>query len=272
MAKILKNPISYQGSKSKELHHIDNNKPTEFKKFIDVFGGGGVVSLYFLQKYPELEEIVYNDMDKTMVDLFTILKDEAQTDELVKWVGSQNYDESEWRDRAKKYNNSNKDDIRERLYIKRLAFRGLEGSTMSNKKKNKKGELVLDIRKNYTEFYKYPPILNTDKFKITMMDALEVIELYKDDEDAFLYLDPPYITANTDTYIKFNIEDVKKLLDIVKDKSYKCKIMLHIEFLGYTYHALKDHIKTYYPKRYDLSGKAKGKELYQKYIMIAGNY
>jgi site-specific DNA-adenine methylase len=272
MAKFLKNPICYQGSKSKELHHIDNNKPTEFKKFIDVFGGGGVVALYFLQKYPELDEIVYNDMDKTMVDLFTILKDSTKTDELVEWVGSQNYDESEWIDRAKKYKNSNKDDIRERLYIKRLAFRGLESSTMPLKRKNKNGELVLRPLKNYPEFYKYPPILNTDKFKITMMDALEVIELYKDDENALLYLDPPYISSNTTSYIKFDGDDVKKLLDIVKDKSYKCKIMLHIEFLGYTYHALKEHIIFYYPKRYGLSSKAKGKDIYQKYIMIAGNY
>ena len=272
MAKFLKNPISYQGSKSKELHHIDNNKPTEFKKFIDVFGGGGVVALYFLQKYPELDEIVYNDMDKTMVDLFKILKDEAQTDELLKWLGSQNYDENEWVDRAKKYKDSNKDDIRERLYIKRLAFRNLENSAMPQKDTNKNGDLVLRLRKNYTEFYKYPPILNTDKFKTTMMDALEVIELYKNDEDAFLYLDPPYISTSTDTYIKFDGEDIKKLLDIVKDKSYKCKIMLHIEFLGYTYHALKEHIIFYYPKWYDLSSKAKGKDIYQKYIMIAGNY
>jgi hypothetical protein len=63
-------------------------------------------------------------------------------------------------------------------------------------------------------------------------------------------------------------------MDILKDPSYVCKIMLHIEFLGYTYDSLKDYMVHYYPKSYNLrtgSGIDK-KRFYQKYIMIACNY
>lgn len=269
--KLLKNPIAYQGSKAAELHHIDKYKPEQFTKFVDIFGGGGVVALYFLQKYPQLEEVIYNDIDKSMCNLFTILKDEAKTAELLKWLNEQNYTEEEWMIRAEKYRKSAKDNIAERLYIKRLAFRGMENAVIVSKR-NVGGELKLCVRKDYNDFTKYPPILSDDKFKVSCETALKVIDAYKDDENAFLYLDPPYITTNNETYAECDGKTIHKLLDIIKDETIKCKIMIHIEFLGYTYDKLKEHMKVYYPKRYELSGMTSGKELYQKYIMIATNY
>jgi site-specific DNA-adenine methylase len=271
MSKFLKPPISYQGGKSRELKYIDEYKPDHFTKFIDVFGGGGAVFLHFLQKYPDLVEVVYNDIDTEMVELFTILKSEERTNELCEWLKSQKYEESEWRSRVEPCL-KNRNDIREMLYIKGMSYRCMIGSKVMNMRTNKDGVLVPEVRANYSHFNKYPSILSTDKFKITQMNGLDVIEQYKDDPDAFLYLDPPYVSCDTSTYKAFSRNDIFKLLDILKYPSYKCKIMLHIEFLGYTYHELKDQMLIYYPKRYDLSSKKNGEHIYQKYIMIATNY
>jgi len=269
-------PIDYQGSKRNELEKIKNHLPdlNQIQTCVDVFGGGGSVSLMLLHAVQDCESIViYNDIDKEMCDLFTILKSEESVDDLLEWLDNQTYTEEEFRQRAKIYSKNRKNgevDIYELLYLKRIAFRGLPSTLTPNKSKNESGELELRLRKNYKTFEKYPSHLIN--LNITNMDALQLIESYKDDPEAFLYLDPPYVSTNNSSYNidKNSLFDmIQKLMDIMVDGSYQCKIMLHIEFIGYTFDKLKDVMREYYPKRYNLRMQ---KNLYQKYIMIATNY
>ncbi len=268
MAKLLQAPISYQGSKRNELDKIDEFKPKQFNKFIDIFGGGGSVGLYFLQKYPELKEIVYNDISKIMVQLFNVLKNLDKTNDLLKDLDERDYNDKQFFKINKNFKHQSSS-INDYLFLQRMAFRGIVGNGSINKHKNKDtGELEISLRKNYYDFYKYPPVLSNDKFKIYNLDCIELIDKYKDDDMAFIYLDPPYISCDNRSYCKYDLNDVMKLFDIIKDKSYKCKIMIHIELIGYTYDHLKNHMKNYYIKNYNL----RSVKNYPKYIMIATNY
>ncbi len=52
-----------------------------------------------------------------------------------------------------------------------------------------------------------------------------------------------------------------------------CKVMLHIDFTGYTYHEFKDMIKYVYPFHYESSTKKKDvRGVYEKYHMIICNF
>ena len=44
------NIVSYQGSKRKELERIKQHEPKKFRIFVDVFGGGANVTLYYLKR------------------------------------------------------------------------------------------------------------------------------------------------------------------------------------------------------------------------------
>ncbi len=270
--KPLPAPISYRGSKARDIPQITQYLPAEFDKtcdkFIDVFGGGGSVFLHYLQQQPDLPT-VYNDIDPTLCDLFNILKSKERTAELNEWLAVQNYDLDEWKRRSEAYR-ANPADIRERLYLKALAFRGDESSKCPNMRKVD-GELILDKRATI-KFPDYSPILARDNFTVTQMPALDVIAKYADDEHAFLYLDPPYLATDIATYTQTNAKDIHKLFDIMHDPAIKCKLMLHIEFIGYTFAGLHKVMKHYYPRRYSMSSTKVGAELYSPYIMIATNY
>jgi len=267
--KILYSPISFFGSKRKELHHIEKYQPEKFNKIIDVFGGGANVSLYYHQKGYMTH---YNDIAKYLTDLMTIIQCEEETNKLITKIDLLNigYDDKKiilTRDEFIKTS-------RVELYILLLrhSMRGMIYSGLLQKSKNKEtGEYISETRGNYYKLKDYPPLFKTNKMKITNVNYLEVINNYKDDENAFIYCDPPYISTVCSFYgeHKFTLDDILTLNKIINDESYKCHIMIHIEFLGYTYDLFKKNIKYYYPKKYAINA---NKILYSKYIMIVTNY
>ena len=61
----LKNPFNYIGGKYKLLPQILPLFPKKIDKFVDLFGGGGEVSLNVNAK-----QVVYNDKCKPLVNIF----------------------------------------------------------------------------------------------------------------------------------------------------------------------------------------------------------
>lgn len=69
--------IPYMGSKQKLVDKIVPfilNRHQDVDSFYDLFGGGGSVSLYVIQKYPHLD-VVYNERSKAISGLMQHLKD-----------------------------------------------------------------------------------------------------------------------------------------------------------------------------------------------------
>ena len=83
--KSLKSPIIFTGSKAREIQNIDKAKPKSFNKVVDVFGGGGSVSLHFLQSMKDIE-VHYNDKNQDLFQLFSSLKDEKKVEQIFKEI------------------------------------------------------------------------------------------------------------------------------------------------------------------------------------------
>ena len=56
------------------------------------------------------------------------------------------------------------------------------------------------------------------------------------------------------------------------DPKTKCKIMLHVNFEGFTFDVLQKYIKCYYESNYNASIRANGKKYHKRYQLIACNY
>ena len=99
-------------------------------------------------------------------------------------------------------------------------------------------------------------ILNSARF--TNIDYIDVMEEYKDNENAFIFLDPPYLFSDNSSYNPQRLDtDMTDI--IIKIKHYmdtsKCKIMLVINKLAILEWIFKDYIKGDYDKTYILSRK-----------------
>ena len=102
------------------------------------------------------------------------------------------------------------------------------------------------------------------KAKITNNDFIEVMEEYKENENAFLYLDPTYMDSFNGGYNCYHTKNYNNDLTI-KDNTYmyiylleflkvcKCKILFSINSNSLTRYLYKDYIKENYKHVYQSS-------------------
>ena len=102
-------------------------------------------------------------------------------------------------------------------------------------------------------------------------DDWEVImEKYKDNKNAFIYLDPPYLESYNAGYNKYEksietdgtiIDNTKIYIDILNYlKNSKCKILFSINKNAITEHIYKDYINHTYNKNYSNTIKSTDKK------------
>jgi len=260
--------VSYLGGKRREIHHIIKYQPKEFNKLIDTFGGGNAVGLWYSQEYPKLE-IHYNDINKEITELYKMLKDGGEITKVL-----EEFSKIDLNDEELYYKVSNGEiEMNENvkyIYLKSISRMGDIHRRLFNKRKNKDGTYTNESRnlKSYAKFYKYRDVMKN--MTITCKDYKEILDQYKDDENAFLYLVPPYISKKT---CEYNVEFKADNLVYIKEfmKTCKCKVMLNVDFLGYTYDLFKDNIKHYYQVKY-ASSTARAVNIYQKYHCLVCNY
>jgi site-specific DNA-adenine methylase len=259
---FVRSPISYQGSKKKEISYIKEHQPAYFNKLIDVFGGGGNVFLQYIKDYP----CHYNDVNKYMVELFTILKDEAKTNDLINDMRKYGTTFEEWTDI--KNNKVQINELTKYIYMCKLGMRG--NMNLNTPKRQKQNGVYIMTGKNDIGHFKMYPELLRDKLTVTGLDFRRIFEMYKDDENAFLYCDPPYISCKTNEYgTEFTKQDFDYIIRVMRHNYYKCKIMLNVDYCGYTRENFKDLYKSFYPISYNSAYKS---GLYNKYHIILTNY
>lgn len=114
----------------------------------------------------------------------------------------------------------------------------------------------------------YSESFGENKYEITNKDYKEVIEKYRYDPDAFIYLDPPYVSrGSSNAYVSVDENYTDHIEEIMKDPKTKASIMVHLDFTGDNYHKFKDFIKSYYPFKFNIR-----KHKARHYQMIACNY
>ena len=275
---MLSNPISYQGSKRRETHIIEEYQPKRFNKVVDVFGGGGSVSLFYIQNYNNCQ-VHYNDISPDLTLLFEILKDKKQAEKLANHMNNLEPSHKEYEKRRDELIKAFKDgspSLINFLYCTSYGFRGNINTCLLNYK-DKSNTCT---KKDFSKFIEYPDVIKD--LHVTKLDALDVIEQYKNDEYAFLYLDPPYLQKGTNNngYRSTSVDLLNTIFSIIKNKDYKCRIMLHIDFSGWIYAEMKDYIKYYYPPTYNMrstkslknSNTGNGKSYHKRYSALICNY
>ena len=245
-------PLGCMGNKSRELKlllPIIEQHITEDTIFIEPFCGSCVVSFNVYKKHNI--KIHINDIDKFRIQFYNNMKDEKEReefyklqDECLKPNGDKYYYEILGEKRCNMNTEYNAYIISKTIYSFRM---GLYPTT---KKVNKK-----IIGENWINYFNNATITNED-YKI-------ILDKYKDNENAFLYLDPPYMdsfNAGYNTYsgksydedmtIIDNTEMYINLLDILKCK---CKVLFSINECALTRYLYKDYIKNSYNHIYQSS-------------------
>lgn len=262
--------FSHQGGKRKELKHIHEFEPRKFKTMVDVFGGGGSVFLSYTKR-PKIK-CVYNDINKVYHDTFKAVADGVES---AKKLHSdiQQFDIKTEED-LHKVQEAYKRNPSPVLYhvILRHVMRGIPTCKHLNLVKNKKTGKNEQKLNKLPNFMEYCPIFEGKKHEITNEDYKKVLEKYKNDPDAFLYMDPPYVTRRVSNfYDNVDLDYIGHIHEFMK--TCKCKVMLHIDFTGSNYLLFKDQMKTMYALVYGMNQVRKGYTQKDKsHHMIVTNY
>ena len=233
------NIIRRIGSKQNDIKHFKDLLPLEVATVVEPFGGSFAVSKFF---YKDIYKYKFhiNDFDPA---LFYIYKHfEEYLNEILKLE---------------------------------LIFKNLEGDYIGKQLK----ELIIKsnidpymidyiihnyfvrgnlfkatMNKNYDENERN--ILNNALF--TNDDYMDIFDKYKEDDKAFIFLDPPYLFSDNSGYFPQNEDkDMTHILIDILDllKNGKCRVMLIINKLDIMKYLYNDFIKGEYTRTYQLSNK-----------------
>lgn len=254
--------MSYNGNKRKEVEKIYDeikNKIINVKYIVEPFCGSCALSYYISLKHPDKYTYILNDNNKFLIELLELCKDEEKIQNLkamheTAWNNKENY--------LKICNNAKTGDLKSWFYInKYYSIRA--------------GLMPLNTKQNinfFDKFDKSPFIdfLKKEKTIILNDDALNIYDVYKNKEDALIFLDPPYLTACNDYYAYSNI-NIYEYLHNNNIKNEKALICLCINDIWITRLLFKDVINIVsYNKKYDVNGKD-GKKKEAQHIIIVNH-
>ncbi len=259
--------FNYRGSKTKELPRIIEKSPKGCNCFVDVFGGSGCVAFRLSSLY---DKVVFNEVNSSPPRFLEFLKKEENIIKLIKAV------EGITNERAKSIFDSYLAKTKNGIHCNALEIFIYH---------------QLNFRCQHTEVCYYPNIKRlpaytkkllgmvetAKKIMVENRDYKEILAKFKEDELAFLYLDPPYLaeTKTKGSYYanirEFTLDDYEFLVDYMRTA--KCKCMLNIEYTAYAREELSHdlHIHTY---KHTFASRCnnKGRTRYPHYQLMFTNY
>ena len=264
-------PLGCCGNKKNELKillPIIRPQLTKESIFIEPFCGSAIVSFSIFKEFNDIYFHI-NDTEEHRINFFKNMINEEERNKLYKIEKEIIYKGQDFYNTIVK---TKDDDYLKYIISRRIhSFRyGLYPTT--------KKIILHEISNNWINFL--------NKATITNNDYLKVFDKYKDNENAFLYLDPPYMDSYNASYSKFqgesHDEDFKIIdntimyihfLDILKNG--KCKILFSINDCALTNFLYKDFIKESYNHLYQTSQK-NDKEIKKKKkntnVLIISNF
>lgn len=252
-------PISYYGGKQTMLKHILPLIP-KHRIYTEAFFGGGAV---FWAKEPSEVEVV-NDFNANVYNFYQVLKTDFEA--LKKLIESTVISRESYKSALVTYHSpyifTNVQRAWAFWYATNFGFSNQIGNIrICNTPKYVNG------LKNKIERFTDEYSTRLQRTQIENEDACKIISL-RDSEDAFHYVDPPYVGANQGRYGGYTQEHFNELLDTLS----KCKG----KFLLSSYHneALTEAVEKYgwYQKEVVLhlgSSKTKGKKRVE---VLTANY
>jgi DNA adenine methylase len=239
----LKPIFKWSGGKSDEIKFFKHHFPEKFDTYLEPFLGGGGV--YF---YLNPEKSVVTDVHKELISLYEIVKEERM-DEIYEWMENHNNDEETYykvrsMDRDEKELTKFENACRF-YYLRKTCYRGML-------RYNRKGQFNVPFGKYKTFNFenlkdeRYEKLLKNTKI---YLEDFEYIFKNYDNENNFMFLDPPYDSTFTDYgYCSFGKEEHKKLAKLFKES--KCKCLMIIGETDFIKELYKDYIVEKYDKKY----------------------
>lgn len=272
--KETKSPIIWQGCKKKELDKIYKYivEAGDFNKFIDVCGGGGIVSIFLCKLQSQLKNnytVCYNDTNKNLCSFFNNLKNIENLEEMIiKLEQIEQTKENYIKINQELSKDNSKVKLEEFLFLTANAYRGNLGHSMPNMRRSDlDGKLYLEGRISNRYPYWFDLVDICKDLQITNLDMKDIIEREKNNEKTLIYIDPPYLNSLSYGLSKLDIINIfEYLVKIMLDNNYKLKIILHVDFSGYIYMNLKDKIKEVYQSTFRMC------DNFNKYQCIITNY
>jgi DNA adenine methylase len=256
----LKPIVKWSGGKGDEIKMFDKYFPEHFDKYIEPFVGGG--SVYF-HLHPT--KAVISDIHSELIYLYKSIA-EGKSQEIYEFMEKSPNDESTYYEIRDKMEIKNELDRAKRFYYQRkTCFRGML-------RYNKSGKFNIPFGRYKT--IKYNELLNKDYENLLsrteiLNESFECIFKKYNDENNFMFLDPPYDSEFTDYgYCQFGKEQQIELANLFKNTKIKCLMIIgKTEFIKELYdgYIVDEYDKKYKFKLYD---NRVGDEINTKHLII----
>lgn len=225
------------GNKTHDLKHFKHLIPNDCSNIVEPFCGSCAMSLNIFPDH-NINQYHFNDAD---INVFNIMDDikgyidfkEKMSNEYTIFK-SDNSSLIAWKNYVNTINNKFKDIYIQEKFIKGSLFR----------------DSIANYNPNHISIF--------EKATKTNNDYRAVMEQYKDNSNAFVFLDPPYLFSDNSGYLpQREEEDMTDILVYILEylKTCKCKVMLIINDLKITRYLYNDYIKGEYNRTYQMSNK-----------------
>ena len=235
------NIIRRIGSKQNDIKYFSHLLPLEVETVIEPFGGSFAVIKFF---YKDINKYKFhiNDLDEALYYIYTHFEEYLQTFDII----------NEFYNKMEGYNYEK--GIKIKAYIDELKINDIIKEYIKTNFIIRGNMFKTPKNKNYDENERN--ILINSLF--TNEDYINIFNKYKNDEKAFIFLDPPYLFSDNSGYFpqNENKDMTSILLDILELlKNAKCKVMLIINKLNILEYLFKDFIRDEYLKTYAVTKK-----------------
>jgi DNA adenine methylase len=214
----LKPLIKWSGGKSDEIKMFEKYFPGHYNQYIEPFVGGG--SVYF---YLNPENAVISDVHTELIDLYRSVG-QGKSQEIYEFMKNNPNDETTYyKVRDEMEINSELDNAKRFYYQRKTCFRGML-------RYNKNGKFNIPFGRyktiNYDDLTNKEYEFLLSRTEILNKDFEYIFENYND-ENNFMFLDPPYDSEFTDYgYCQFGKEEQKKLALLFKNTKIKCLMVI----------------------------------------------
>lgn len=208
--------VKWAGGKTQLLSDIESLLPTDFHNrnitYVEPFVGGGSVLFWLLQRYPNIQHAVINDVNARLTNVYRVIKAMPQ-----KLINALRVLENEYlpmnhaertayfMEKRRRFNDDKLTNVEQAaifIFLNRTCFNGLY-------RENSKGKFNVPHGK-----YVHPKICDEQTI-MADSDLLQRVDILCGDfdatkryanEDTLFYLDPPYkplnSTSSFNTYVK----------------------------------------------------------------------
>jgi len=258
--KPLKPLIKWSGGKGDEIKQFEKYIPPTYDTYLEPFIGGGAL---FFNLAPK--KAVISDVHTELVDLYNSVG-QGKANEIHQFMEENPNDEDTYyKVRNDMVINNSLDNAKRFYYERKTCFRGML-------RYNKKGKFNIPFGRyktiNYSELKnkEYETLLART---MVLCESFEYVFENYNDENNFMFLDPPYDSEFTDYgYCQFGKKEQEQLAKCFKETKIKCLMVIgKTKFIEELY---KDYIVDEYDKnyRFKLYAGRIGDEINTKHLVI----